>query len=159
MICKKSFKNESTVSAFDKYEFDLSFADNASDIKRKNNCILVENVPDIEDAYNAIEYVNKNPGLVTISIDALYSIFNRTGNWKHKSFKGKGIKMLCNKLASIKSNNIFLSIYCDYNHMLHDYLEIIDSCMKNQNENAFIRFGLPIVEDNDDKIIIHVFYQ
>ena len=156
MISKKKIKNDNEYN----YEFELSFTDNINDIESNNNTyILVEKESLIDDAFNAINNVNLYPGLITVSIKDLYDIFSIPGIWKYKYYEEKDIKTVISKLDSIKSNNIFLSFCCDSSHTLFDYESIISSCIKNQVNNSCVRFGLPCIDDENNNIKVHVFYQ
>ena len=160
MIVKKRIKNEDKYNEFKKYEFDLFFIDNINEKKSDDDIyIIVEQKTKIQDAFNSINYVNKFPGLITTSLQDLYDIFNKSGVWKYKYFEDTNLEKIKKQLLSIKSNNIFLSFFCDKHHTLYDYRDVIEELIRNENDNSLIRFGLPYLDDESKNMRLHVFYQ
>ena len=114
MIVKKIIKNDNGQTEFNKYEFDMFFIDNINEKKSdEETYIIVEQHSEFEDAFNAINYVNKYPGLITTVLSDLYDIFNKSGVWKYKYIEENNMEELKKQLLNIKSNNIFLSFYCN----------------------------------------------
>ena len=160
MIVKKIIKNDNGQTEFNKYEFDMFFIDNINEKKSdEDTYIIVEQQSEFEDAFNAINYVNKYPGLITTVLSDLYDIFNKSGVWKYKYIEENNMEELKKQLLNIKSNNIFLSFYCNKYHSLYEYSNIIEEIKINENDNSLIRFGLPYVDDENKNIRLHVFYQ
>ena len=134
-----------------KYEFDIYFTNNKEELNKEQTTIYVEDLNEVDNIYNGLQYSYQYGGFITISLYDIYNKFNNTGTWYYKHIKNTDKELFLNELKTIKSNNIFLSFIANGYTTLFDAEDASNTIINNNKESSYLA-AYPIISEEQIKI-------